>query len=690
MHLRFLKKIWRIEKSTLLLRKIIEMKKIVSIVFMALAFGAKAQDSSVKTKEDTLKEVQVVGISATSLLPISQTKFSTAEYSYLNMQKDPFYVLDKAVPSIYAQSDNGQGTGYSYMRMRGLDQTRINFNMNGIPMNEMEDQGIYFSNMPGFYNYLSNITVERGVGTSKYGTTSIGGSVDMETRSMTDTGLEISTTLKARNPGHYASAFYSTGIKPNGLALQLGANYQYNVGFKDHSGNQGGSAYYSLGYFKKNNIFKLYGFSGVIRNDLAFYGVPMSLIDSNYRTNLNATSDKDTFNQNMVVLNWVNYTKAKTHFNTSVYFNNVNGTYSTAGCLFGVNSYQYGAMSNMVVYGKNMTTNVGVNTNIYSRKHFGQDNGGFYDYPQNTQTYQNWGYKKDVVGYVKGMHKGKYTNVFYDIQARSVWFNATESKNYNWVFLNPKAGFKTTTGNNNIYMTAGITQREPTRTDMIQNIIQADSNLRYGNPDNTKFLKNDSTKLKPELVYDVELGFDHKTEYLDINANAYMMVIRNEYVATGVIDPYSGFMMKKAVDMTMRNGLETNIKVKMNHFNVFFNASLQHNSITSYNSPVANIPFAPKALMSFGVTYTNKRFMTGFNSQFISAMTMNLGQPQYESQSYTVGNCFADYRFKNAVLSFKVANMFNSKYYIPAGVTSVPTYYVGEWLGYSLSLKMRF
>ena len=657
---------------------------------MALAFGANAQDSLSKTKEDTLKEVQVVGISASSLLPISQTKFSTSEYSYLNMQKDPFYVLDKAVPSIYAQSDNGQGNGYSYMRMRGLDQTRINFNMNGIPMNEMEDLGIYFSNMPGFYNYISNITVERGVGTSKYGTTSIGGSVDMETRSMTDTGLEISTTLKARNPGHYASGFYSTGIKPNGLAFQLGANYQYNVGFKDHSGNNGGSVYYSLGYFKKNNIFRLYGFSGVIRNELAFYGVPKSLIDGNYLTNLNAITDRDTFNQNMVVLNWVNYANAKRHFNTSVYFNNINGTYNTAGCLFGVNSYQYGAMSNMVIYGKYIVTNIGVNTNIYSRKHIGQDNGGFYDYAQNCQTYQNWGYKKDVIGYIKGMHKGKFTNIFYDVQVRSVWFNATESKTYNWLFLNPKAGFKTTTGDNNdIYMTAGITQREPTRTDMIQNIIQADSSLRYGNPDNTKFLKNDSIKLKPEQVFDIELGFNHKTEYLDINANVYMMVIHNEYVATGIIDSYSGFMMKKAVDMTMRNGLETNIKVKMNHFNFFFNASLQHNSVSSHNTPVAAIPFAPKALMSCGVVYNNKRITTGVNSQFISAMPMNLGQTQYESRSYTVANCFVDYGFKNATLSFKIVNMLNSKYYIPAGVTSEPTYYVGEWLGYSLSLKMK-
>jgi iron complex outermembrane receptor protein len=96
------------------------------------------------------------------------------QFLFIIIKKNPFFVFSKISPSIYSQSDNGQGNGYAYMRLRGLDQTRINYNLNGIPLNEMEDQGIYFSNMPGFYNYLNSISVQRGVGSSKYGTTSIG------------------------------------------------------------------------------------------------------------------------------------------------------------------------------------------------------------------------------------------------------------------------------------------------------------------------------------------------------------------------------------------------------------------------------------------------------------------------------------------------------------------------------------
>ena len=663
------------------------MKQIFTLLLVAMTSLTYAQSDS--TRQDTLREVQVVGVTTTSQQPITQTRFNTTEYGFLNVQKDPFYILDKATPSIYAQSDNGQGNGYSYMRLRGLDQTRINFNLNGIPLNEMEDEGLYFSNMPGFYNYLSNITVERGVGTSKYGTTSIAGSVDMETRSMSDTGLEVTTLLKSTYPGYFANLFYSSGINKNGFAFQVGGNYQANDGFKYHSGNDGGSVFYSLGWFKKHNIFKVYGFSGLIHNHLAFYGVPMAQIDSDYRTNLNATTDRDTFNQNMVSLNWVNYSYEHTKFNTSLYFENVNGAYNTAGCLFGVNSYQYGLMSNMVIERKHLITNVGFNTNIYTRYHFGYDNNGYYDYPQNCQRYYNVGHKEDVIAYIKGTYLAGKTNLFYDVQGRDVWYNATYSKTYNWLFLNPKVGIKNTNGNHNFYATFGITQREPTRTDMIQNVIQSDSSNRYGNTDNTKFLANDTVNLHPELVYDFEVGDCYHTDAIDARINGYVMRINHEYVATGVIDPYSGFMVKQVVDYTLREGIEASIKVKVNKFLIFFNAQVQANSLYVHNQPTTSIPFTPNMIMSGGIAYNTKHITAGVNTQMVASMIMSLNQESYTSTPYDITNCFVDYKVKHFTLSLNVGNIFNSKYYLPAGVMGVPTYYVGNLINYMLTLKMK-
>jgi len=664
------------------------MKRVLTLSLVVVSLMASAQGRLDSTQN--LVPVTIVGITNSPLEPVTQTKFNCDELSYLNLQRDPFFALSVATPSIYAQSDNGHGTGYSYMRMRGLDQTRINYNLNGIPLNEMEDQGLYFSNMPGFYNYLGSINVERGVGTSKYGNTSVAGSVDMETRSLGEKTLEVNTLLKNTYNDNFTNFFYSSGLSKQGLSVQVGGSYQRNNGFKDHSGNDGGSAYYSIASVKKNNTFRLYGISGITHNQLSFYGVPKAMLDSHYLTNLNSVNDRDTFKQNMVCFNWINYTKANRKFNTSVYFNNVNGTYNTADILFGVKSYQLGAMSNMVITRNSTITNIGLNVNIYTRNHFGSDNGGYYDYPQNTQRYTNTGNKKEAIAYIKNLSTYGTTMLFYDLQARVVSFNATSSKTYNWLFINPKIGLKTTGKGVNLYATAAITQREPTRTDMLQNIIQSDSAYRYGNPDNTIFFKNNNTQMKPEIVYNVEVGQVYKNDNIDVTLNEYLLYIKNKYVATGVIDQYSGFMMKQVTNHTMRIGIESNIRVTVNKFNVFFNAQMQHNSLTNYDATTVTIPFTPNFIGSLGLVYNHKYFSLGAYEQSVSSMVMSLSDQNQISTSYQVLNMFADWKIKNIVVSLRCNNVLNQKYYIPAGVfASTPNYYVGQLSNYSLALKFK-
>jgi len=658
------------------------MKNILTILLLAVPALTKAE------KADTLKEVQIVGIVSGKDLPISQTNFNCDEYSYLNKQGDPFFVVASATPSIYSQSDNGQENGYSYMRMRGLDQTRINYNLNGIPLNEMEDQGLYFSNMPGFYNYLGSVNVERGIGSSKYGNTSVAGSVDMQTRSMQEQTLEITSLLKDSYNDQNANFFYSSGINKEGLAIQLGGSLIRNSGFKEHSNNDGGAGYYSLAKFSKHNIIKLYGFNGLAHNQLAFYGVPMSVINLDYKANLNLTSDKDTFNQNLVAINWVNYANAKHKFNSTAYFDNVNGAYSTSNVLYGVNSKQFGIMSNMVMEQGGVTTNIGVNANVYSRSHFGSDSMGYYGLLTNPNYYTNVGHKEDVIAYIKGESRNR-VSLFYDIQFRDVWFSTTNSKTYNWAFVNPKIGATFSYLGNNLYLNAGMTEREPTRTDMIQNIVQTNG-YSGANTDNSQFFDSVGIlKLKPETVYDVELGNKYHSSSLDVNANAYLMTIDNEYVATGIIDPYSGFMTKQAVPLTLRGGLEMDARAHLGYFSLFFNGNLQHSSIGS----VAGIPFAPNYIASLGLSYKRSFYNVGFIEQAVSSMIMNLPDASnpvlYKSTPYQISNAFVDVKIHSVTLSLKVNNLLNNKYYVPAGIYGIPTYYVGQLANYSISLKWK-
>lgn len=651
-----------------------------------------------------LNSVSCIGIRYDKREPVTLTKINCDSISFLNQQNDPFFILDKVSPSVYSQSDNGQSNGYSYIRMRGLDQTRINFNLNGIPLNEMEDQGIYFSNMPGFYNYISRISIQRGVGTSKYGNTSIGGSVNMESRDMTQRTSELSTLLRSNLTNNsWTNYFYSSGINKKNISFQIGTSYNQGQGFKDHSGNIGGSIFYGIGLYKKYDIIKIYGFSGLTYNQLSFYGVPMDSIKNNYKMNLNSVNDKDTFNQNFISANWVRFKNDKLKFNTSTYFSNVNGTYNTGGLLFGVNSYQFGGMSNIVYQTDRRTTNFGINANFYNRKHFGYDNDGLYDIPENTSRYQNTGYKKDFIAYIKVIESNRNGNLFADLQFRNVWFdvrdNLSSSYNYRWSFLNPKVGYK----QNNSYIIGSITQREPTRADISQNAIQQiDNNINAENPDNfLKFDKNTVSKLKPERVSDIEIGTTFHIGFLKMNINGYLMFIDNEFIATGIIDQYSGFMTKRSnKSTTFRGGIESDGTIKLNSLNLFYTLQLQHNSIDGINSKY-KITFTPNVISSLGASYKITKIVIGTTSQYVSKMAMNIpiNSPQQFSDPYLTSNGYINYNVKNITLCLNVNNIFNSKYYIPAGMGhndanwnyhDIPTYYVGQTINWNLSAKYKF
>ncbi len=649
--------------------------KILTLLFILFVVNLSAQDTI------NLQNINVIGIKSEERYPITQIVKNTDSVSYLQTQEDPFFVFDKISPSIYSQSDNGEFNGYSYIRIRGLDQTRINFNLNGVPLNEIEDQGIYFSNIPGFYNYISNISIQRGVNTSKYGSTSIAGTVNMESKNMFHKDFKLTTSLIDNTYKSFNNNFLLSSGEKRGFAYQIGASFAKNEGFKQHSDNQGGSIFYGLGHQNKNNVFKLIGFSGKSQNQLAYYGVPMDVINETYNTNLNPIGDKDEFNQNFTSLNWV--TSNKYVINSTIYFNNISGDYNASGVMFGVNSYQFGGFSNILVEDEKCIKNIGINVNSYSRYHYGSDmEGYYYDTTRIFKRYHNTGYKKDASIYFKYTQiLKKNFEILYDVQIRTINFEIIGETNktpkYTWLFANPKIGVKY----NSWYSTIGYTRREPTRTDMIQNIIQ-NNNLMGANPDNINVI-NVFDNLKSENVTDVEIGFKK-----NINVNLYFMTIKNEFVSTGVIDLYSGFMWKVAVDRTYRYGIESDGNIKIGKFDMFYTFNWQNNKLEN-----KKIPFNPELLSSVGLIKKNAKIEAGVYLQYVGEMAMNYDADAIQnfSNDFLLLNGFFKYKIdNNAYLLFNINNIFNSKYYIPAGVLyNTPTYYVGQLLNYQLSFSYK-
>src|ERR1700754_2294234 len=146
-----------------------------TLIFLFCAHAAFAQQ-----KSDTLPEVVVRSpFTNSTLSPLTLSNISRKEILEKNYGQEPSIVLSKT-PSVTYYTDAGSGSGYSYFRLRGIDQTRINMSLNGIPLNEPEDQGVYFSNYPDFLESISGVQIQRGSSFSKQGVASYGGSLYFE------------------------------------------------------------------------------------------------------------------------------------------------------------------------------------------------------------------------------------------------------------------------------------------------------------------------------------------------------------------------------------------------------------------------------------------------------------------------------------------------------------------------------
>ena len=157
------------------------MKKLLIFVLTLITLSSYSQADFVFTF-DTVKidEVTVISsYSASRTTPFTFKNLKSEEISLRSMNSEPAVLLS-STPSITFYSDNGTGLGYIYYRLRGLDQTRINATFNGVPLNEPEDQGIYFNNFPGLMNSVSSVQIIRGAGLSKPGIASYGGSINFQ------------------------------------------------------------------------------------------------------------------------------------------------------------------------------------------------------------------------------------------------------------------------------------------------------------------------------------------------------------------------------------------------------------------------------------------------------------------------------------------------------------------------------
>ena len=517
--------------------------------------SAKRDSSARADTGQRIERVLVSAIRAGDLAPITQKTIGRDVITQRHFGQDVPMLLQGASPSLTAHTETGTNWGYSYLRLRGVDQTRINITLDGIPLNDMEDQVLYFANFADLMASVQSVQVQRGVGTSTAGTASFAGSVNFETTpiALGDAGGDVSVQLGSFG-AQRASASFRSGLTASKLAVYGRASALRTNGYRDHSGVEGRSAFVGAGWFGDRTIVKATALVGLLADTLSYTGATLAQLRQNRRFNPLAPDELDRFGQQMVSVAVSHVVSDAATVNTTVYRNSASGNYDyfdgADRYRFGLAHTWYGTTSAINVERGALQLNAGVNANTYQRAH-----RGFLRPDLTTSLYDNTGHKQDAGAFAKATLDRGRVRWFADLQTRWARFRyepdaraGIDERSIDWTFFNPKAGATVRLGGAwNAYASYGLTTREPARSDLFagEDDLNASNIGDYG----------DFTRVKPESVRDAEAGVTWSAAGRSVQANVYSMDFRNDIARIGP-PTASGSIVRRNVGASYRRGVE--------------------------------------------------------------------------------------------------------------------------------------
>ncbi|MCS7028647.1 MAG: TonB-dependent receptor [Bacteroidia bacterium] len=530
------------------------------------------------------EEVVVEGIRADEKAPFTQQVITQKQIEQVHYGQDLPAFLNRTTAATF-YSDNGTGIGYQFLRIRGMDQSRINTTINGIPYNDGENLWVISVNITDILNSLQSIQIQRGVGTSSNGAASYGGSINYVTQDLLhDPAFNVQLGYGSFNSKR-ATAEYHTGLLKNKFAFYGRFSNTYTDGYRQNSGSNINSYMFSGGYFGKNSVLKFNFFGGKEQSKLAYLAIDKKTLDTNRRYNPLTRYDEDVFMQNFYQLQYEQKINNRIRLSASPYYIQGRGGYRTfvynptfeslnlpniitptdtitgidkALCTYDLVLDTYGAMANAIYEDSLNKFILGVHGNTHSGTHL-QDILNAELLPPGTlpkhRVYENTGYKTDMSAFIKAQRAFGKLLIYGDAQIRNASFRYL-AKDFpilrdtfkvdpiSWTFFNPKAGVRYEINKQiSVYSSIGMTTREPARIDMFGGLGErAYSGLRLD-------------AVKPESVVDIEIGLNYQTKNFTLQANLYNMNFRNEIVATGEYNAI-GIALKRNTPQSFRRGIE--------------------------------------------------------------------------------------------------------------------------------------
>jgi iron complex outermembrane receptor protein len=636
-----------------------------------------AADSARTSRTHRLESVQVTAIRGHAA-PISEKTIARGELQRrYTGQETP--ILLQAAPGITAYAESGSGSNYSYMRLRGIDQTRINITLDGIPLNEPEDQGLFFSDFPDFANSIASVQVQRGVGTSTPGVASYAGSVNFESIPVGSVarGGEVQLTRGSFNTSR-VSGVYQTGLTSSGFAGYLRGSAQRSDGYRFNAGNESNGWFASGGWFGSRDVVKASLLTGIASNQQAYLASPLSVLQVDPRDNpygnTPATGVWDRFHEDLASVAWTHALSASASLATTLYGFDAGGWYDVPGENGLADAWNYrlhsrwgGIISAVEWSGERASASAGIHASTYRREHW------LYTRPDfGTRLYDNTGYKGEQSAFAKGSTTRGRTTLFGDVQLRFAQFrydptagSGVSPASVHWTFLNPKAGISIRATDALVgYLSAGLNGREPTRADMFAGADEVDSvTARSVLP---------LTRVHPESARDLETGIVWRRPTLQMQANVFVMQFRDEIAPIGEINEI-GYVLHKNVAHSFRRGLEGDLTWRaLPRLTLVATASLTDARIRDYRDDASGIVYhdvaallTPKFVSGHGLRSDLTSWLSlDLDGRYTSRMMLtNTNDPTFVVPASWYADAGLTFRVARQSVLVAVRNILNQRVY---------------------------
>jgi len=547
------------------------------------------RDSSQASRDSarSLERVTIRAIRGGGEAPVSQSTLGPRQIEQRHLGQD-LPLLLQGTPSLTIKSETGTPWGYSYVRLRGMEHRRLNFTLDGIPLNDPEDHVLYFADFPDLTNSLQSVQVQRGVGTSSAGVAAYAGSVNMETVSLASEPRALDVQLQA---GAFASRRgsleYHSGLLPSRFALYARASALTTDGYRRHAGIDGRSVFLSGGWFGDRDVVKLTYTAGVFADTMAYTGATLAQLAVDRRHNPLHPAERDKFGEQLLSLAYTRALGAGSSIATTLYRITASGDYDI--CIdrcdvtdadmwnFNLDFAWLGATSAWNWDGDGLRLSIGANANRYARDHHA------YARPElASPLYFNTGHKGDVSGFAKVARDAGPLTLFGDVQVRTASFRYTPDAQagiaplgLDWSFVNPKAGVTWKLAPAvSAYGSYGVHTREPAREDMFAGFDNLDTT-------NVAFV-GALDRVRPERVRDLEAGVRLATSRLSAAVNLFDMRFDNEILPIGQLS-YIGTPLRTNVRSSYRRGVEVEGTVRASAaLELGGNATLMTSRIAEY------------------------------------------------------------------------------------------------------------